>query len=131
MKIRLSARPELSRSEWAVMQAVWEAAEKEAEITVSEILPRIQKRRKWHVSTLKTTMDRLVGKGYLASRIRGKTCFYKPVVSREQATRKSVASYLDDVLDGTFGPLVTYLADRKGLSEQEVAQLEELLEGRS
>jgi BlaI family transcriptional regulator, penicillinase repressor len=122
-------RPELSRSEWVVMQTVWKAAEAEPEVTASELLPEILKKRKWHFSTAKTLLDRLVAKGYLASRIRGKTCFYKPVVSQAQTTRKSVASYLDDVLDGAFGPLVAYLADRKGLSKEEIVKLEKLIEG--
>lgn len=122
-------RPELPRSEWIVMQAMWDAVEREAEVTVMEIMPAIRRKRKWHFSTAKTMADRLVKKGYLESRIRGKTCFYKPTVSREQATRRSVASYLDAVLDGAFSPLVAYLADRKGLSEDEIRQLEKLLEG--
>ena len=123
------ARPELSRSEWVVMQTVWKAVETEPEVTASELLPEILKKRKWHFSTAKTLLDRLVGKGYLTSRIRGKTCFYRPLVSQELTTRKSVASYLDDVLDGAFGPLVAYLADRKGLTTGEIAKLERLIEG--
>ena len=111
------------------MQAVWEAVEDEPEVTVMEILPAIRKKRPWHFSTAKTMAGRLVKKGYLSSRIRGKTCFYKPTVSREQATRRSVASYLDAVLDGAFGPLVAYLADKKGLSKSEIRQLEKLIEG--
>jgi len=122
-------KPDLSRAEWLVMQMVWEAAREESEITVSEILPSIQKQRKWHFSTAKTMMDRLVKKGYLSSRIRGKTCFYRPTVSKERVTKKSVASYLDTVLDGAFGPLVAYLADRKRLSKKEIEQLEQLLKG--
>jgi BlaI family penicillinase repressor len=112
------------------MQTVWRAVEAEPEVTASEILPEIQKKRKWHFSTAKTLLDRLVGKGYLISRLRGKTCFYRPLVSQEQATRKSVASYLDDVLDGAFGPLVAYLANRKGLSKKEIAELEKLIQSR-
>jgi len=122
-------RPPLPKSEWIVMQAVWDAVENEAEVTVTELLPAIIRKRKWHVSTVKTMADRLVKKGYLASRIRGKTCFYRPTVSREQATRKSVASHLDAVLDGAFGPLVAYLADRKGLSEKQIRQIEDILNG--
>lgn len=121
-------RPELSRAEWVVMQAVWRAVEGEPEITAREVLPDIQRKRKWHFSTAKTMLDRLVAKGYLASRLRGKTCFYRPLVSQEHATRKSVASYLDSVLDGAFGPLLAYLAERRQLSREELDQLEQLIE---
>ena len=122
------ARPELTRAEWIIMQAVWDAVESVPEISVSELLPAVRRKREWHVSTAKTMADRLVKKGYLSSRIQGKTCYYRPTVSRDQATRRSVASFLDAVLDGAFGPLVACLADRKGLSEEDVRRLRELLE---
>lgn len=120
-------RPELSRSEWIVMQALWKAMASDPEVTVSEIMPEIQKKRPWHFSTAKTLLDRLVGKGYLVSRLRGKTCFYRVLVSREQTIRESVAAFLDNVLDGAFGPLVAYLVDRQGLSREEIAQIEKLV----
>ena len=118
----------LPRAEWLVMQAIWEATETEPEVTISEILPAIRKERDWHFSTAKTMADRLVRRGYLATRIRGKLSFYRPLISREQATKKSLTMYLDEVLDGAFGPLVAYLAERKDLSPKEIEQLEKLLE---
>ena len=120
-------KPDLSRAEWIIMQAVWKAIEKDPEVTVSEIFPEIHKKKGWHVSTLKTTMDRLVKKGFLSSRVRGKTCFYTPTFSREQTTKKSLGSFLDDVLDGMMSPLVAYLADRKKLSQKDIEELEKLL----
>ena len=87
------ARPELPRAEWIIMQVVWDAVESVSEISVRELLPAVRRKRKWHVSTVKTMAYRLVKKGYLSSRIQGKTCYYRPTVSRDQATRKSVASF--------------------------------------
>jgi predicted transcriptional regulator len=120
-------RRALARSEWIVMRAVWRAVESEPEVAVSEVLPHIGKARTWHVSTVKTMMERLVDKGYLASRIRGKTCFYRPLVTQERAARRSVGEVLDTVLDGAFGPLVAYLADRRNLTDEQVRELQQLL----
>jgi BlaI family penicillinase repressor len=119
---------ELSQSEWMVMQAIWDRAGEEPEVTVSEILPLIAPQRAWAFSTLKTTMDRLVKKGVLSSRIRGKTAFYRPEITRDAATRGSLGGILDIVLNGAFGPLVAYLAERKGLSRKQIAELEQMLE---
>lgn len=119
---------ELAASEWTVMKAVWSNVGEDPEVTVAEVMPEVLKHRKWHVSTLKTTMNRLVEKGYLARRVRGKTSFYKPLVSRERVVGRSVGLFLDTVLDGAFEPLVAYLSDRKGLSRKEVKELERILE---
>jgi len=119
---------DLTPAEWTVMKAVWEGVESDPDVTATELLPAVQEELDWHFSTLKTTMDRLVRKGYLDSRIRGKTCFYKPAVGQEEVVRKSVGDFLDTMLDGAFGPLVAYLAERKGLTKKEIQELERLLE---
>lgn len=111
------------------MQAAWKAMEREPEITASELLPAVQEKRTWHFSTLKTMLDRLVKKGYLSSRIRGNTCFYQSTIPRDQAVRGAIGSFVDNVLDGTFGPLVAYLADRRRLSKRQIAELERMLDG--
>jgi BlaI family transcriptional regulator, penicillinase repressor len=127
MTQKKNERPDPSPTEWLVLQTVWDLTLEEAEVTVSEVLPRMAEKRGWHVSTLKSTLERLVQKGYLSRRIRGKTSFYKPEVPREEATSKTLTTFLDIVLDGAFGPLVAYLADRKGLKETEIEELERLL----
>lgn len=128
MAARSPRMTDLTPAEWVVMKAVWEGALEEPGITTSEVLPAVQQEMQWHFSTLKTTMDRLVKKGYLESRIRGKTCFYKPAIAQEEVVRKSIGDFLDTMLEGTFGPLVAYLAERKGLSQKQIQDLEKILE---
>lgn len=118
---------EPSSSEWLVLHVIWDLTQEESEVTVSEVLPHLVEKRGWHVSTLKSTMERLVQKGFLSCRVRGKTSFYKPEVPKEEATSRTLSTFLDTVLDGAFGPLVAYLADRKGLKEKEITELERLL----
>jgi predicted transcriptional regulator len=117
----------LSNAEWVIMNAVWRICPEGGDVTVSEVMAEIKGRKKWHVSTLKTTLERLVTKGALSSRVRGRTCFYTPTVDRTRATRTSLADFFDTVLDGAVGPLVSYLSETKGLSRKQVADLEKLL----
>ena len=119
---------DLTPAEWVVMKAVWEGVENEPDVTATEILPTVEDELDWHFSTLKTTMDRLVRKGYLESRIRAKTCFYKPAIEQEEVVRKSVGDFLDTILDGAFGPLVAYMAEKRGLTKKEIQELERILE---
>lgn len=121
------SRPEPSPAEWDVLQAVWELTEVETEVAVSELRPKVFEKRDWSNATVKSTLDRLVKKGYLSSRIRGKTCFYRPIVPKEEVTHRSIRTFIDTVLGGAFGPLVAYLADQKGLTKKQVEELEQLL----
>ena len=117
----------LNRSEWAVMNTVWSGFKMVTDFTVGELLEKIAAKKTWNVSTLKTVLERLVKKGVLQSVIRGRTCFYKPLVVQDEVVKENLSSFLDTVLDGTFGPLVAYLAEKKKLKPGEIKELEKLL----
>jgi predicted transcriptional regulator len=121
----------LSRSEWIAMNAVWEHCRAQQDITVSELLPQIRARKPWTVSTLKTVLERLARKGALKSIVRGRTCFYSPRADRDTLVRGSLGEVLDTMLEDAFGPLVAYLADRRKLSESEIADLHRILSTRN
>jgi len=118
---------QLSRSEWVVMNAVWRLTKANRNVTVSEVMADLGQKLDWHVSTLKTTMERLVKKGILVSTVRGKTCFYEPAGAQEAIVKGNLAGLLDGILEGAFGPLVAYLADKKKLSPKEITALEKIL----
>ena len=117
----------LNRSEWAVMNTVWNDLKSVGDFTVSELLQKIAAKKSWNVSTLKTVLERLVKKGVLQSIVRGRTCFYKSLVAQQEVVKENLSNFLDTVLDGTFGPLVAYLAEKKKLKPGEIKELEELL----
>lgn len=121
------SRETLSRSEWKIMDSIWRHCPADTNITVSELIKRTSREHTWNFSTLKTMMERLVKKGMLASEIRGNTCFYSPRVPREKVVRETLPEFLEVMLDGAFGPLVAYLAEKKKLTPKQRAQLEALL----
>ena len=109
------------------MNIIWKLCGKSGDITVSEAMEEVKKKITWHLSTLKTLMDRLVEKEFLSSRIRGRVCFYKPIVDKKDVIKTSLSEILDPVLDGTFGPLVNYLAERKKLNKEQIKQIESII----
>jgi len=116
--------PDLSPSEWAVMKAIW----RRREATVRNVAEDVHSEHKWAYNTVKTFMERLAAKGYLSVRKIGNTCLYKPAITRPAATRRALGVILDRVLDGTVGPLVTYLAERGDLTDQDLEQLRSMID---
>ena len=116
--------PDLSPSEWAVMKAVW----RRREATVRNVSEDVGPNHNWAYNTVKTFMERLATKGYLSVRKIGNTCLYKPAITRPAATKRALRVVLDRVLDGTVGPLVTYLAERGDLTDQDIEQLRSMVD---
>lgn len=114
---------ELTEAEWEIMRVVWEK-EPCAAGTVQEELARDRDRA---YSTVKTTMDRMVEKGFLRiERIRNLQLF-SSCVSEVEARRGEFRRMLKRAFDGALTPMVQFLIEHEGLSAEEASQLRKLL----
>lgn len=123
----MSANPsELTESEWAIIKTVW-AVEPCAAPTVQEAL---EKSHGWTYSTVRTLMDRMVGKGLLtAEKIRNLT-LYRSAITRQQAQMGELRYALRHAFDGALKPMVETLLSAEKLSAAELDELESLIQAR-
>ena len=75
-------------------------------------------------TTVQTVMERLRGKGYLTRTKRYGSFEYSPALSKNVLLRQLVHDFVERTLDGSFSPFVQYLAERRGLTNNELAALE-------
>lgn len=114
---------ELTEAEWAIIKAVW-AHQPCAAPTVQEVL---QRQTGWTYSTVRTIMDRMVGKGLLtAEKIRNLT-LYRAAVTRVQAQKGELRYALKHAFDGALSPMVHCLLEDERLSAKELEALENLI----
>ncbi len=113
----------LTDAEWAIMDAVW-AHEPCAAGTVQETL---QPTHGWAYSTVKTTMDRMVAKGLLATKAIRNLQLFSSAISRDEARRVEVRKLLKRAFDGALTPMIQFLVKNEGLSATEIKELRELL----
>lgn len=121
---RIRPAVEMTEAEWEIMKVVWEA-EPCAAGTVQEALAQ---RKEWAYSTVKTTMDRMVDKGFLElTRIRNLQLF-RSSMTKAEARRAEFQKMLKRAFDGALTPLMELLIEDQGVSDQEAAQLRKLVE---
>jgi predicted transcriptional regulator len=113
------------------MQAIWQS--REPEITIREVCDGLASQAAASgesplaYSTVKTVMERLVEKGHLAARQRGKVGFFRALSSPEEATHSTVKDFVERTFGGMPSPLVSYLANGARLSAKDIARLEKLV----
>jgi BlaI family penicillinase repressor len=123
-KLTDNSKPELTEAEWAIMKVVWEN-EACAAGTVQEIL---EKSKDWAYSTVKTTMDRMAEKGLLEiTRVRNLQLF-KAKISEADARKGEFRKMLKRAFDGALTPMMQFLIEQEGLSQDEIAQLREFVD---
>lgn len=115
----------LGAAELEIMQIIWMAQEP---VSSTFILSRLGMHRHWKLSTLMTSLNRLVKKGFLSMKKEEGANRYHAVISEMEYKEKVSTRFLDDVYGGSFEDLVTSLVHAKKPKEEELRQILEMLE---
>ncbi|HEV2208204.1 MAG TPA: BlaI/MecI/CopY family transcriptional regulator [Verrucomicrobiae bacterium] len=117
---------ELTEAEWTIIKAVWE----KEPCTAPAVQQRVHVQTGWTYSTVRTLMDRMVGKSLLLAQKDSKLTFYRSAVTREQAQRSELLYALKHAFNGALTPMVQCLLDSGELSAKELAELEALVKAK-
>lgn len=110
-------------SEWYVLDCLWQQSPQ----TAMELVEALTRRVGWAKSTTLTTLRRMEAKGLLAGETVGRSRRYTPLVDRETATVRETSGFLDRVYRGSVGQMVSTMARRQGLTEEDLAELRAIL----
>lgn len=120
----MAKRPPLAKSELELARIVWRLGE----ATVRQVLEALPRERELDFATVQTYLRRLETKGYLRARQRGRTNVYSSRVEPDRVVGEVVRDFLDRVFDGRALPLVEQLINDRGLSDEEIEQLQRTLD---
>jgi BlaI family penicillinase repressor len=117
-------KAELGRSEWALMEALWSKGRG----TATDLQRHLDDAHGWAYSTVKTMLDRLVGKGFVKARRVGNVYEYMPKVKRKSVVARAVDDLFDRVLEGSLTPLLERLVESRRLTTEEIGEIREMLD---
>jgi BlaI family transcriptional regulator, penicillinase repressor len=120
----LDQLPPLSKTEWTIMNLCWRLKK----ATARQIHEASLVERKREYATVRTLLDRIAAKGYLAVERVGPVKVYRPKVGRRRAVGSAVDDFVDKVLERSLLPLYLHLSQRDDLSEEEIAFFRRQLE---
>lgn len=114
---------ELTEVEWTIIKVVWENQPCAAG-TVQEALAQ---EKGWAYSTVKTTMDRMVGKGLLEIKKIRNLQLFSSSITKANARKGEFQKMLSRAFDGALGPMMQYLVEHEKLSDDDIEQLRKLV----
>lgn len=121
----MPAAPDISESEWSIMEALWESSPQ----TASEVTKTLRASMNWAENTVRTLLTRLVEKGALkTSENASGTRTFIPAVKREACVRAESQSFLDRIFGGAAKPLLVHFAQHSKLTAEEIKELKKLLD---
>jgi len=113
----------LTNKEEEIMKVLW----KLEKAFVKEIIAEF-KNDKPHYNTLSTIVRNLEEKGYVGYNAFGKTHQYYPVISKEAYRKKFMNSAIEDYFNSSYKNLVSFFANEKKISVEELKEIIELIE---
>jgi BlaI family penicillinase repressor len=112
----------ISNAELDVMEVLWS----EAPLGAAEVTAALGD-KDWSGKTVKTLLARLDAEGALAAEPEGRRYLYTPLVEAADYRRDAVGSMARRLFGGKAAPMVAHLADAKGLTDEDLAELEDLV----
>lgn len=116
--------PTLPEGQREIMEIVWD----QGEVSVFEVREIVGQNREISRTAVRTTMERLEEKGWLAHRVIGRTHFYRALVSRDVSLGRQVVDIVDKACGGEPERLMAALMEYRGLTPDEIKRIQSLLE---
>lgn len=114
---------QVSPAELEILKVLW----REPGIGATEIADALKEDKSWNIRTIKTLLSRLVEKEALETEADGRRYLYRPLIAEAEYQSRAARQIVDRVFDGRAAPLVAHLADTRGLTAEDIAELEALL----
>jgi predicted transcriptional regulator len=113
-----------AKSELEVARIVWERGG----ATVRQVLEAMPEDRGLDFKTVQTYLRRLEAKGYLRTRLEGRSKVYLPSIKPARVIGQMVDDFVDRLFDGEAIPLFQHLIRDRGLSDDDIKALRAMLD---
>lgn len=115
----------LGEAELEIMQVIWKT---DVPVTSSYILKELQERRKWQLSTLMTSLSRLVDKGFLSCDRTTGNNLYSPIISENDFKAKESKSFLERLYNNSIQNMIATLYSNKAIKDSDMNELRKFLD---
>lgn len=117
-------RPSLSKGEMEVARVLWDVGP----ATVREVFEAIPTPRKMDFTTVQTYLRRLESKAHASSRLEGRIRIYSARTKPRTVIRETVDDLVQRLFGGETMPLVRHLIEERGIDEDSIAELKDLID---
>lgn len=119
--------PNISESEWLIMNKLWE----KSPLTAAEIVEKIQREKDLAVTTIKTLLRRLIAKkavSFTIDPINSKLYYYSPIVEQHDCVLKESRQFLSLYYENDLSKLFANFLEDAQLSDKEIEALKKTLD---
>jgi predicted transcriptional regulator len=117
-------KKQLTKAETQVMNILWSLPEQQG--FIQDIIDRYPEPKPAY-TTILTFMKILTDKGFVKPERVGKANRFSPLVSKDDYTYSFISDVKDTFFGGSFSSLVSFFAKKEQYTDEELAELKELM----
>ena len=114
----------ITESEQIILEQLW----KHGKLSIMQIVEALEETTGWSKHTIISFLKRMEEKQTVTYVVEGRTKYYSAVPKRSEVVIESAQSVLDRFFEGRMGLMVSYMADARKLTREDVDELYDLLE---
>jgi len=119
----MAKTPRISEAEWEVMKALWNTSP----MTANEIVEELTGKTRWKRETIRTLINRLVGKKALGFEKKGRQYHYFPRLTEAEGIKAEAESFVKRIGRGSIEPMLAAFVEEKQLSPEKIDRLKHIL----
>ena len=116
--------PRISEAEWEVMKVLWRKSPR----TANDIVEELTGKTAWKRETIRTLINRLVGKRVLKFEKKGRQYHYRPQVTEAECLRAETESFFKRFGTSSIAPMLAAFVEGGHLSGEKIAHLRRILD---
>jgi len=115
----------ISDAESVVMDVLWRSR---VPMCAEDVVAALASSSDWREATIKTLLNRLLGKRAISATRDGKRYLYSARLKREDYVHTESKGLIDRLFGGRVAPLVAHFSEAGKLSKKDLAELRRLIE---
>ena len=114
----------ITESEQIILEQLWE----HGKLSIMQLVEALEETTGWSKHTIISFLKRMEEKQTVTYVVEGRTRYYSAVPKRSEVVIESAQSVLDRFFGGRMGLMVSYMADARKLTREDVDELYSLLD---
>ena len=114
----------ITESEQIILEQLWE----HGRLSIMQLVDALEETTGWSKHTIISFLKRMEEKQTVTYVAEGRTKYYSAVPERSEVVIESAQGVLDKFFGGRMGLMVSYMADARKLTREDVDELYDLLE---
>lgn len=115
----------LGEAELEIMQVIWDS---ENAVTSNYILKQLQGRRQWQLSTLMTSLTRLVHKGFVSCDRSTGSNLYTSVIAEDEYKAGASRHFLEKLYNNSIQNMIATLYSSQEIKNSDIQKLRDFLD---